>query len=126
VGLGDRIDHQPSQLSGGQQQRVAIARALVTQPGLILADEPTGNLDTRTSVEVMSVFQELSDQGITIVLVTHENDIARYAKRIVTMRDGLIRRDVPVDDRRSAVQDLGELRDEEERSALVDTATEVR
>jgi putative ABC transport system ATP-binding protein len=126
VGLGDRVDHQPSQLSGGQQQRVAIARALVTEPALILADEPTGNLDTRTSVDVMSVFQELNDQGITIVLVTHENDIARYATRIVTMRDGLVRRDVPVDDRRSAGEDLVELREEEARSALMDTMTESR
>jgi putative ABC transport system ATP-binding protein len=124
VGLGDRTDHQPSQLSGGQQQRVAIARALVTQPALILADEPTGNLDTRTSVDVMSVFQDLNDQGITIVLVTHENDIARYAKRIVTMRDGLIRRDIQVTNRRSAVQDLVELKDDEKRSALMDTMTE--
>jgi len=126
VGLAGRIDHQPSQLSGGQQQRVALARALVTQPSLILADEPTGNLDTRTSVDVMTVFQELNDQGITIVLVTHENDIARYAKRVVTMRDGLIRRDVPVDGRRNARRDLVGLRDEEARSALMDATTEGR
>jgi putative ABC transport system ATP-binding protein len=89
VGLGDRHDHEPSQLSGGQQQRVAIARALVNNPALILADEPTGNLDSHTSEEVMRLFQELNDQGITIVLVTHEADIAEYAKRKVLLRDGL-------------------------------------
>ncbi|MFZ1947058.1 MAG: ABC transporter ATP-binding protein [bacterium] len=109
VGLGDRIDHEPSQLSGGQQQRVAIARALVTQPTLILADEPTGNLDTRTSVDVISVFQELNDQGITVLLVTHEHDISAYAKRIVEIRDGMIRRDVPVAVRRNARADLAAL-----------------
>jgi putative ABC transport system ATP-binding protein len=106
VGLAERLDHQPSELSGGQQQRVAIARALVTEPALVLADEPTGNLDTRTSVEVMRLFQELNDQGITIVLVTHEPDIAAYAKRIVEVRDGKIRRDEPVINRRSAEADL--------------------
>lgn len=106
VGLGDRIDHEPSQLSGGQQQRVAIARALVTQPSIILADEPTGNLDTKTSIEIMSLFQELNDQGITIILVTHENDISQYAKRIVMMRDGVIREDAPVDARKNAKEDL--------------------
>ncbi|HJW96302.1 MAG TPA: ABC transporter ATP-binding protein [Thermoanaerobaculia bacterium] len=103
VGLGQRLDHQPSELSGGQQQRVAIARALVTSPSLILADEPTGNLDTETSSDVMRLFQELNDQGITIVLVTHEPDIAVYAKRIVEVRDGRIRRDEPVRDRQLAV-----------------------
>jgi putative ABC transport system ATP-binding protein len=106
VGLGDRLDHQPSELSGGQQQRVAIARALVTEPAIILADEPTGNLDTQTSTEVMALFQQLNDQGITIVLVTHEPDIAVYAKRIVEVRDGRIRRDEPVKSRRSAAYDL--------------------
>jgi putative ABC transport system ATP-binding protein len=106
VGLGDRLDHQPSELSGGQQQRVAIARALVTEPAIILADEPTGNLDTQTSMEVMALFQELNEQGITIVLVTHEPDIAVYAKRIVEVRDGRIRRDEPVKSRRSAADDL--------------------
>jgi putative ABC transport system ATP-binding protein len=106
VGLGDRFDHQPSELSGGQQQRVAIARALVTEPALILADEPTGNLDTHTSVEVMALFQELNEQGITIILVTHEPDIAVYTKRIVEVRDGRIRRDEPVKNRRSAAEDL--------------------
>jgi putative ABC transport system ATP-binding protein len=106
VGLGQRLDHQPSELSGGQQQRVAIARALVTEPAIILADEPTGNLDTTTSMEVMALFQELNEQGITIVLVTHEPDIAVYAKRIVEMRDGSIRRDEPVKNRHNAAEDL--------------------
>jgi len=108
VGLGERLDHQPSELSGGQQQRVAIARALVTNPALVLADEPTGNLDSRTSTEVMRLFQELNDQGITIILVTHEPDIAAYAKRIVEVRDGKIRHDEPVKNRRSALADLEE------------------
>jgi putative ABC transport system ATP-binding protein len=113
VGLGDRAEHHPSELSGGQQQRVAIARAIVTQPTLLLADEPTGNLDSRTSVEVMALFQELNDQGITILLVTHEPDIAQYAKRIVEVRDGRILRDEPVMERRRAVADLAELEDRE-------------
>ncbi|NND73314.1 MAG: ABC transporter ATP-binding protein [Rhodothermales bacterium] len=106
VGLGDRLDHEPSELSGGQQQRVAIARALVTDPSLILADEPTGNLDSRTSVEVLALFQELNDQGITIILVTHEEDISKYAKRIVELRDGYIIRDEQVADHRRAAVDL--------------------
>ena len=93
VGLADRADHFPSQLSGGQQQRVAIARGLVNQPRILLADEPTGNLDSRTSVEVMEIFQKLNADGLTIVLVTHEPDIAQFAKREIVFRDGQIRRD---------------------------------
>jgi len=106
VGLGDRLDHQPSELSGGQQQRVAIARALVTEPTLLLADEPTGNLDSHMTVEIMALFQELNDQGITIVLVTHEPDVAQYCKRIIEVRDGRIRRDHAVEDRHNAAEDL--------------------
>jgi putative ABC transport system ATP-binding protein len=97
VGLGDRMDHFPSQLSGGQQQRVAIARALVNQPSILLADEPTGNLDSRTSVEVMDILQKLNqERGLTIVLVTHEADIANFARRAVIFRDGTIRKDDPI------------------------------
>ncbi len=102
VGLGDRVEHVPSELSGGQQQRVAIARALVTKPAILLADEPTGNLDSRTSVEVMDLFQRLNDQGITILLVTHEHDVAEYAKRVVELRDGKIIRDEMQTPRRAA------------------------
>jgi putative ABC transport system ATP-binding protein len=109
VGLGDRMDHFPSQLSGGQQQRVAIARALVNQPAILLADEPTGNLDSRTSVEIMQIFQELNDGGLTIVLVTHEPDVAQFAKRIVIFRDGKIRHDDPVKQRPRAAEVLHSL-----------------
>jgi putative ABC transport system ATP-binding protein len=110
VGLGQRLHNMPNQLSGGQQQRVAIARALVTQPSIILADEPTGNLDSRTSIEVMEVFQFLnSERGITIALVTHEDDIAHYGKRMVVFKDGRIKRDQPVRVRRSAKLELEQL-----------------
>jgi putative ABC transport system ATP-binding protein len=96
VGLGHRHDHYPSQMSGGQQQRVAIARALVNRPSILIADEPTGNLDSRTSVEVMEVLQNLNDRGLTVVMVTHETDIAQFAKRVIQFRDGRVRRDEPV------------------------------
>src|SRR5215467_2666870 len=112
VGLDDRADHYPNQLSGGQQQRVAIARALVNEPRVLLADEPTGNLDSHTSIEVMGVFQTLNDQGITIVMVTHELDIANFAKRKVIMRDGLIRADEPVLKRFDAPEALAQLKEE--------------
>ncbi len=96
VGLADLAEHFPSQMSGGQQQRVAIARALVNEPAILLADEPTGNLDSRTSVEIMEIFQDLNDKGLTIVLVTHEHDVAQFARRIVVFRDGRLRKDAPV------------------------------
>jgi putative ABC transport system ATP-binding protein len=102
VGLAGREDHQPSQLSGGQQQRVAIARALINEPKLMLADEPTGNLDTKTSEEVIGVFQSLNEQGKTVVLITHESDIAEYARRVVVFRDGKLVEDRPVTNRRIA------------------------
>jgi putative ABC transport system ATP-binding protein len=113
VGLADRADHYPNQLSGGQQQRVAIARALVNEPRVLLADEPTGNLDTHTSIEVMGVFQALNDQGITIVMVTHELDIANFSKRKVVMRDGVIRTDEPVANRFNASHSLEQLKEEQ-------------
>lgn len=106
VGLANRHDHLPSQLSGGQQQRVAIARALVNRPQVVLADEPTGNLDSKTSVEVMGVFQRLNDSGITIVMVTHELDIAHYCKRTIVMRDGRVVRDEPVANRLVASEEM--------------------
>ncbi|HOV99377.1 MAG TPA: ABC transporter ATP-binding protein [Bacteroidota bacterium] len=109
VGLEDRIYHYPNQLSGGQQQRVAIARALVNDPSIVLADEPTGNLDSRTSVEVMDIFQQLNEQGITIVLVTHEPDIAQFTKRQIVFRDGKIRSDKLNPNRKYAVDVLKEL-----------------
>jgi putative ABC transport system ATP-binding protein len=102
VGLSDRSGHFPSQLSGGQQQRVAIARALVNQPSILFADEPTGNLDSRTSVEIMEIFQRLNDGGLTIVMVTHEHDIAQFAKRVIVFRDGKVRKDDAVTQRLEA------------------------
>jgi putative ABC transport system ATP-binding protein len=112
VGLGDRAEHHPNQLSGGQQQRVAIARALVNQPKLLLADEPTGNLDTHTSIEIMGIFQELNQRGMTIIMVTHELDIARYCLRQVVMRDGRVVGDQPVTDRLRASEELARLKEE--------------
>jgi putative ABC transport system ATP-binding protein len=106
VGLAQRGDHTPNQLSGGQQQRVAIARALVNSPAILLADEPTGNLDSRTSIEIMALFQQLNDQGITIIMVTHEPDIAEYCKRNIVMRDGVIVEDIQVQKRQFANQQL--------------------
>ena len=106
VGLHSRMDHYPSQLSGGQQQRVAIARAMVNDPAFILADEPTGNLDTGMALEIMGLFQELNNQGKTIVMVTHEPELAAYTRRIITLRDGLLVSDEQVADRRSALEDL--------------------
>src|SRR5204862_806462 len=110
VGLGNRSDHHPNQLSGGQQQRVAIARALINQPSILLADEPTGNLDTRTSIEVMDIFQTLNrERGITVVLITHELDIAEYGTRIVSFRDGQVVKDTPVTRRRLAQEEAAAL-----------------
>jgi putative ABC transport system ATP-binding protein len=107
--LGDRIHHYPNQLSGGQQQRVAIARALVNDPSIILADEPTGNLDSRTSIEVMDIFQQLNDNGITVLLVTHEPDIADFAKRQIIFRDGKVKADKMNSDRKSASKVLAKM-----------------
>ncbi len=118
VGLSDRADHFPNQLSGGQQQRVAIARALANDPEILLADEPTGNLDSKTSVEVMGVFQKLNEQGITIVMVTHELDIARYCKRNLILRDGRLVRDELVPDRLSADVEMKRLREAEAAAKL--------
>jgi len=110
VGLGNRTDHHPNQLSGGQQQRVAIARALINNPSILLADEPTGNLDSRTSIEVMGIFQRLNkERGITVVLITHEADIAEYGTRTVTFRDGLVIADKAVARRRVAEEELAAL-----------------
>jgi putative ABC transport system ATP-binding protein len=120
VGLGQRLDHHPNQMSGGQQQRVAIARALVNDPVLLLADEPTGNLDTRTSVEVMEIFQRLNrERGLTIVLVTHEQEIAEHAMRIIAFRDGLLRADHAVVRRRDAVFELQQVIKRAEADALM-------
>jgi putative ABC transport system ATP-binding protein len=109
VGLAGREDHHPSQLSGGQQQRVAIARALINDPEVLLADEPTGNLDSRTSVEIMGIFQQLNDQGITIIMVTHEPDIAACARRNVMMRDGMVKTDRAVTQRFIATDEMAKL-----------------
>lgn len=119
VGLGARASHLPNELSGGQQQRAAIARALVRRPAVLLADEPTGNLDTRTSVEVMGVFQRLNDGGMTIVMVTHELDIARYCRRNVVMRDGRIVSDKAVEDRLFSADQLRELDAEQQAVQLL-------
>ena len=100
VGLGNRIKHKPNEISGGQRQRVAIARALVNNPAIILADEPTGNLDSKSSVEIMNIFQGLNNEGVTIVMVTHEPDIAEFTKRKVVFRDGIIIEDTPIINRR--------------------------
>src|SRR5256714_344892 len=118
VGLADRADHHPNQLSGGQQQRVAIARALVNKPSLLLADEPTGNLDSQTSIEIMGVFQKLNAEGITLVMVTHELDIARYTKRNVVMRDGRIVSDTPVTARLDAEVEFRRLQQEQQAVQL--------
>jgi putative ABC transport system ATP-binding protein len=118
VGLGDRTGHHPNQLSGGQQQRVAIARALVNQPKLLLADEPTGNLDTNTSIEIMGIFQDLNRQGMTVIMVTHELDIARYCLRQVVMRDGRVVTDQPITDRLNAGQELTRLKQEQQAIRL--------
>jgi putative ABC transport system ATP-binding protein len=118
VNLGDRLAHHPSQLSGGQQQRIAIARALVNRPEIVLADEPTGNLDTRTSIEIMGLFQELNAAGITLVMVTHELDIAAYCKRIVVMRDGLVISDTQNENRRFAVAEIATLNMAEQKAKL--------
>ena len=119
VGLTDRSEHFPTQLSGGQQQRVAIARGLVNQPQVLLADEPTGNLDSRTSVEVMGVFQKLNDQGITIVMVTHELDIARYCKRNLILRDGLVVRDEALQGRSIAATEMEKLKQADTTAKLI-------
>ena len=119
VGLSKRSDHMPNQLSGGQQQRVAIARALVNEPQVLLADEPTGNLDSKTSIEVMGVFQKLNEQGITIVMVTHELDIAHYCKRDLILRDGVVVRDELVKDRSIAERELQKLAEAEAKAKLI-------
>jgi putative ABC transport system ATP-binding protein len=118
VGLEGREDHYPSQLSGGQQQRVAIGRALINDPELVLADEPTGNLDSRTSVEIMGIFQHLNARGITIIMVTHEADIATYARRNVVMRDGVVRNDFSVANRLDAATEIQKLPPIEEETSM--------
>lgn len=117
VGLGDRLDHTPNELSGGQQQRVAIARALVGDPKLLLADEPTGNLDSRTSLEIIELFQKLNKKGLTIIMVTHEPEVARFTQRIVTLRDGLLRSDKLIEPR-DAKEAIANWKDEEEHDII--------
>lgn len=119
VGLSQRSDHMPNQLSGGQQQRVAIARGLVNEPQVLLADEPTGNLDSKTSVEVMGVFQKLNEQGITIVMVTHELDIAHYCKRNLILRDGVVVKDEFLNDRLIAEQEMAKIKQAEAAAKLI-------
>ena len=130
VGLAERSGHFPSQLSGGQQQRVAIARALVNNPSLLLADEPTGNLDSRTSIEIMEILQNLNDQhGLTVVIVTHEPDIAQYAKRVVEFRDGKIRKDAPIQRRSIAAEilpTLPSIEDEDNLEAITEPSSPSR
>jgi len=121
VGLSQRFDHMPNQLSGGQQQRVAIARGLVNQPQVLLADEPTGNLDSKTSIEVMGVFQKLNDEGITIVMVTHELDIAHYCRRNLIVRDGRVVNDTPVLNRSVAETELAKIHAAEAAAKLTGT-----
>jgi putative ABC transport system ATP-binding protein len=118
VGLGERALHHPNQLSGGQQQRVAIARALVNRPKLLLADEPTGNLDSQTSIEIMGLFQDLNRQGMTVVMVTHELDIAHYTKRMLIMRDGRLIKDEAIVNSLSSTEELAKLREEQSAVAL--------
>jgi putative ABC transport system ATP-binding protein len=118
VGLANRADHFPNQLSGGQQQRVAIARGLVNEPQVLLADEPTGNLDSKTSIEVMGVFQRLNEQGISIIMVTHELDIAHFCRRNLILRDGLVVRDEPVENRSIAATELNKLKAAEAAAKL--------
>ncbi|MEJ1961556.1 MAG: ABC transporter ATP-binding protein [Gammaproteobacteria bacterium] len=119
VGLAERAEHFPNQLSGGQQQRVAIARALVNEPEVILADEPTGNLDSRTSLEIINIFQQLNEAGLTVIMVTHELYMARFCKRILVVRDGLLVRDEPVADRLRAPDELLVVKQEEEAARLI-------
>jgi len=123
VGLGSRMDHLPSQLSGGQQQRVAIARAMVNDPAFILADEPTGNLDTEMTLEIMALFQELNNRGKTIIMVTHEPDLAAYTKRVVTLRDGELVSDIRITEKRSAAEDLQKWKDGHTLLASSDSGT---
>jgi len=118
VGLGKRAHHFPNQLSGGQQQRVAIARALVNEPELILADEPTGNLDSRTSLEIIDIFQQLNDDGMTVVMVTHESSIARFCTRKLVMRDGVVLSDIPITERLRATDELAAVLRHEDPSGI--------